>query len=278
MKFNALAMPELNIPKLPEGVKFRYDRMASGAFNFSQNTGEIEIFDVIGEYGATPDQLLQALKAIGSKDITLKLNSPGGDYFAGVAMYNILRAHPANVTVQVLGVAASAASVIAMGGTKIEMAKNAEIMIHKAWAMAIGNADDMAAITTVLNRIDGALADTYAARTGLKADKISTMMAAETWMNAEEAIALGFADSLLERDALSKPTSQGQGPQSRQELIDDLRQVLGLSKSAAKAIAAGGWSAITAPDDLGDPIPLLSAIKAATYEISMRQLYYDQQG
>ena len=265
-------MPELRIPELPDGVKLRYDRMASGTFNFSPATGEVEIFDVIGEYGSTPDQLLQALKAIGPNAITLKINSPGGDYFAGVAMYNLLRAHPAPVTVQVVGVAASAASVIAMAGTKIEMAKNAELMIHKAWAMAIGNADEMAAIKAVLDRIDRALADTYAARTGQPIDKISAMMSAETWMNADEAISMRFADGLLERDALPKPKGKGTGPQSRQQLIDDLKQI-GLSKSAAKAIAAGGWSALNEPVAvaIGDTSQLLKAVRNATYAISIQQ-------
>lgn len=272
MKINALTMPELRIPELPEGVKLRYDRMASGTFNFSQATGEIEIFDAIGEYGSTPDQLLQALKAIGPNPITLKINSPGGDYFAGVAMYNLLRAHEAPVTVQVVGVAASAASVIAMAGTKIEMAKNAELMIHKAWAMAVGNADAMAATKAILDRIDRALAETYAARTGQPIDKISAMMSAETWMNADEAIKLKFADALLERDAFPKSKGQGSAPQSRQQLIDDLRQI-GISKSAAKAIAAGGWSALAEPHtpEIGDTTKLLAAVKNATYAISIQQ-------
>lgn len=271
MKINALSMPELRIPELPEGVKLRYDRMAGGTFNFSQATGEIEIFDAIGDGDSTPDRLLQALKVIGPNPITLKINSPGGDYFAGVAMYNLLRAHQAPVTVQVMGVAASAASIIAMAGAKIEMAKNAELMIHKAWAMAVGNADDMAAVKNVLDRIDRALAETYAARTGQPITKISAMMSAETWMNADEAIALKFADSLLERDALPKLKGKGTGPQSRQQLIDDLKQ-LGLSKSAAKAIAAGGWSALSEPVavEIGDTIKLLNAVKNATYALSIQ--------
>ena len=256
MKIKSLAMPELRIPRLPEGVRFRYDRMANGAFNFDPASAEIEIFDVIGEDGATPEQLSQALKEIGPRALTVKMNSPGGDYFAGVAMYNLLRAHKASITVQVLGVAASAASVIAMAATRVEMAKNAELMIHKAWAFAIGNADVMAQITSVLNRIDASLAETYAARTGQSIPKIGAMMAAETWMNADEAITMGFADSLLERDALPKPKSKGAGPQSRQQLVDDLRQ-LGLPKSAAKAIAGGGWSALG-----GDPDP--AALKGLT--------------
>ena len=142
-----------------------------------------------------------------------------------------------------------------MAGSRVEMAKNAEMMIHKAQAIAIGNADVMAQITSVLNRVDASLAETYAARTGQSVPKIGAMMAAETWMNADEAITMGFADSLLERDALPKPKSTG--PQSRQQYIDRLRDLLGYRKSAAQALAGGGWSALG-----GDPDP--AALKGLT--------------
>lgn len=163
---------------------------------------EIWLYDEIGEGwfgGVSAKRFGEDLKALGRVEhITLRLNSPGGDVFDGLAIYNILKQHRARVTVQVDGLAASIASLIAMAGDEIRMAANSFMMIHKAWGMAIGNADDMQAMADTLGKVDGSLLDTYARRTSLATEELEAMLAAETWMTAAEAVEKGFADQVTE--------------------------------------------------------------------------------
>ena len=117
-------------------------------------TAEISIFDEIGMWGVTAKQFISDLKALGDvKDITLSLNSPGGSVFDGLAIYNALRSSGANVTVKVMGIAASIASVIAMAGKKIVMPENTFMMVHNPWSFAIGNANDMREMADVLDKL-----------------------------------------------------------------------------------------------------------------------------
>lgn len=168
------------------------------------DTGEasISMYDTIGASfdggGVTAKRIGAALRGIGAKDVTVNINSPGGDFFEGVAIYNLLRAHPGKVTVQVMGLAASAASVIAMAGDEIKMGDGAFLMIHNAWAVAIGNRHDLAAAAETLAPFDAAMADVYAARAGITAADAAALMDKETWMGAGQAVAEGFADGMLE--------------------------------------------------------------------------------
>jgi ATP-dependent protease ClpP protease subunit len=159
----------------------------------------ISMFDVIGEDGwsgggVTANRISAALRSIGSKDITVRINSPGGDMFEGIAIYNLLRAHPARVTVEVLGWAASAASVIAMAGDEIRMGLGSFMMVHNAWGVVIGNRHDMRDAATLFDRFDAAIADIYQARTGMKRADIEQLMDAETFMAAAQTVEYGFAD------------------------------------------------------------------------------------
>jgi len=159
----------------------------------------ISLFDVIGEDGwsgggVTANCISAALRSIGSKDITVRINSPGGDMFEGIAIYNLLRAHPARVTVEVLGWAASAASVIAMAGDEIRMGLGSFMMVHNAWGVVIGNCHDMRDAATLFDRFDAAIADIYQARTSMKRADIEQLMDAETFMSAAQTVEYGFAD------------------------------------------------------------------------------------
>ncbi|UWL61641.1 Clp protease ClpP [Brucella pseudintermedia] len=159
----------------------------------------ISIFDVIGEdfwtgSGVTANRISAALRSIGSKDITVRINSPGGDMFEGIAIYNLLRVHPAKVTVEVLGWAASAASVIAMAGDEIRMGLGSFMMVHNAWGVVIGNRHDMRDAATLFDQFDAAIADIYQARTGMKRADIEQLMDAETFMAAAQTVEYGFAD------------------------------------------------------------------------------------
>jgi ATP-dependent Clp protease, protease subunit len=167
----------------------------------SDNPNTISIYDVIGEDwwtggGFTAQRAAGALRAIGKNDITVNINSPGGDMFEGIAIYNLLREHPAKVTINVMGLAASAASIIAMAGDEIRMGLGSFMMIHNAWGVVVGNRHDLAQASSLFDGFDSALADIYEARTGAKRAEIVKMMDAETFMSPSQSVDAGFADAV----------------------------------------------------------------------------------
>jgi ATP-dependent protease ClpP protease subunit len=221
----------------------------------------INIYERIGEDwfgdGFSDVKMAGILRNIGPRDVTVNINSPGGSVFDGLAIYDQLRDHPAKVTVRVRGIAASAASVIAMAGDEIHMATGSMMMVHKAWGVIIGNADDLEEGATVFNKIDKSLAAVYAARTGLDEAKIIAMLAGPnrrsdgTWMTAAEAVELKFADGEFEDDA----TASASLPQDKREAIVARRRVeaamakAGLSrKDRADAFAKMNGREEPAPD------------------------------
>jgi ATP-dependent protease ClpP protease subunit len=260
---------KLELPALPDGLSFPQARMADPQFDFQARSdgGVIEIFAPIGFEGASPERVSSALRAIGPKPVTVKINSPGGDFFAGSAIFNLLREHAAKaqVTTRVLGLAASAASIVAMAGDRIEMAKTAELFVHRAWVMTIGDVEVHLKATEILNRIDGSIAQLYAARSGQSVEKAYELMAAETFMNADEAKTLGFADEILDEDALPKPPVNSMKPQTRRQLEATLRG-MGFARAAAEKIAGAGWAALEGDGDL-DLTLLAERIDASTREI-----------
>ncbi len=174
--------------------------------NLAEDRPTISIFDYIGDDGegggVTAKRIAAALRSIGNRPLTVEMNSPGGNYFEGVAIYNLLRRHTAAVHVQVLGIAASAASVIAMAGDEIAIAHNAEIMIHEARGLFFGTKSEMAEAMAVLGHVDQAMVDTYAARSGRPAADFAEMIAGkDVFFTGQEAIDAGLADVLMEREA-----------------------------------------------------------------------------
>jgi len=156
---------------------------------------EIELYDEIGYWGVTAKGFRARLKET-SGDIVLRLNSPGGDVFDGIAIYNDLLAYDGKVRVEVSGMAASVASIIAMAGDEIVMAENSFMMIHNAWTVSIGNRHDFSDVAAVLTKIDDAMARTYAAQTKTGIRDIKRMMDDETWLSAKEAVEAGFASAV----------------------------------------------------------------------------------
>ena len=176
----------------------------------------ISVYDVIGQdywtgEGVTAKRVAGALRSMGSGPVTVNVNSPGGDMFEGLAIYNLLREHKGEVTVKVLGLAASAASIIAMAGDHVQIARAGFLMIHNAWTWAAGNRHDFREYADYLEPFDAAMADVYVARTGQDAKSIEKMMDGETWIGGSKAIEQGFADSLLASDEVEagseKPTA-----------------------------------------------------------------------
>lgn len=149
------------------------------------------------EFDITPDRVQKALDNIDG-DVIIRLNSGGGDVFAGIEIYNAFKAHHSKVTVEVTGLAASAASLIAMGADEIVMCKGSMMMVHEAWTLAYGNKSDLMKTVELMDKIDASIVDIYDERVDLGKDFISEMLQDETWMTASEAVANGFADKVQE--------------------------------------------------------------------------------
>ena len=164
------------------------------------DTVEISIYDEIGYWGITAKSFSKDLKALGNnlKQINLHIHSPGGDVFDGIAIYNLLKNHPANVTVYIDGLAASMASVIAMAGNEVIMPENAMMMIHKPWGIQGGDAEDMRKYADLLDKVENTLIPAYANKTGKTPEELAEMLSAETWLNGKECVEQGFADKLAE--------------------------------------------------------------------------------
>lgn len=203
------------------------------------NDRTISIYDVIGEDwwtggGFTSKRMAGALRSLGKGPVTVSINSPGGDMFEGIAMYSMLREHDGEVTVKVMGLAASAASVIAMAGDKVQIARPGFFMVHNCWILAVGNRHDMAAIAEQLAPFDAAMADVYAARTGAEIEEMAKLMDRETWIGGSAAVEQGFADSLLDSDEVAKDEAQSRSSAVRK--FENALRVSGMSQSEAKAL------------------------------------------
>lgn len=166
----------------------------------ANDTAEISIYDEIGFWGVSAASFAQDLKDCGNnlKQINLHIHSPGGDVFDGIAIYNLLKNHPANVTVYIDGLAASMASVIAMAGNEVIMPENAMMMIHKPWGIQGGDAEDMRKYADLLDKVENTLIPAYASKTGKTPEELAELLSAETWLNGKECVEQGFADKLAE--------------------------------------------------------------------------------
>lgn len=206
-----------SLPAAPEGRPFArenrdlpssaMERWNGGIKAAKSDDNSISVFNVIGADwygdGVTASRIAAALRSIGGADVTVNINSPGGDMFEGLAIYNLLRGYEGKVTVKVLGLAASAASIIAMAGDEVQIGRGAFIMIHNCWVYAMGNRHDLQQIAADMVPFDKAMNDIYVARTGLDASTIDAMMDAETYIGGSDAVEKGFADRLLAADEIA---------------------------------------------------------------------------
>ena len=174
--------------------------MASWYAIRARGTGaEVAIYDEIGAFGVSAKGFLAELGALpGGAPIDLRLNSPGGSVFDAVAIHNALARHAGPVTAWIDGIAASAASYVAMAGDEVMMPGNAFLMIHDPSGLAAGTAGDMRAMAEALDKVKASLVAGYAAKSGRTAEEVSALMAAETWFDAADAVARGFADRVVE--------------------------------------------------------------------------------
>jgi len=164
--------------------------------NKAGETADVYIFDEIGTYGVTAQEFINDIKDLKDLPINLRINSLGGDVFDGMAMYNVIKRREAKTTVYIEGIAASIATIIALGADEVIMAENSLFMIHNAWGGTSGEAKDMRKTAETLDKITSELTDIYVKKTGLSYDALAEMMDEESWLNAQEAFDLGFIDTI----------------------------------------------------------------------------------
>jgi ATP-dependent Clp protease, protease subunit len=181
----------------------------------------LSVFEEIGFWGVQAKDFMEQLSAINGDSIRVEINSPGGDVFAALAMYNALRASGKQVTTAVMGVAASAASVLMLAGDTREMPNNTFVMVHSPMSGMYGTAQELRDTADMVDKIGNGLIDTYVARTGLERDKVVEMLSKDTWISAQEALDMGFATKVT--DAVEVTAKYDV---TRAELPDPIRAAL----------------------------------------------------
>ena len=185
--------------------------------NEADGSTRIDLMDEIGYWGVTAQDFVDELLAIDAATIELHINSPGGDVFDGVAIMNAIADHPATVNVVVDGIAASAASYIALAGDTVKMNRASQMMIHDAAGMCWGNAADMETMKALLDRISDTIAGIYADRAGEDAAHWRDLMRAETWYSATEAVDAGLADTAVSGPKADPEAEPAEDPEADPE-------------------------------------------------------------
>ena len=173
--------------------------MKNNWYNIENKAGksaDVYIFNEIGDYGVTAQDFISEIKDLKNTPINLRINSLGGDVFNGMAIYNLIKKREAKTTVYIEGIAASIATIIALGADEVVMSENSLFMIHNAWGGTMGDAKEMRKSAQTLEKINKELTDIYVKKTRLPYNEISDMMDEETWLSAEEAYELGFVDTI----------------------------------------------------------------------------------
>lgn len=254
-KRNLLPVANFNAKEKGGVSPLAFDRWNPAIKASDENDNTIGIYDPIGydywdDSGVTAKRISAALRSLDGADVVVNINSPGGDVFEGLTIYNLLREYKGHVTVRVLGVAASAASFIAMAADEIQIARAGFFMIHNAWTGVWGNRNDLRETADFLEQIDDTIADIYHVRSGLSMDELKADMDKERWINGRDAIDSGFADAFLPSDVVVEDTKNftkekvaahkadillakaGMSRSSRRELIQDLKGTPGATNQA----------------------------------------------
>lgn len=271
-------LPGLTALQAPDGIEWTVPGPALDAYQpeiHAAADGErsISIYGVIGRsyYSDEPDntdrRIAGALRSLGPGDITVQLNSPGGDFLHGAAIYNLLREHDGNVTVKIMALAGSAASVIAMAGDEILIPRAGFVFVHDASAIAIGNRYLTAAVTELLAEIDASMADVYAARAGV------TTTVAAGWMDKSEgkgtmfrgeaAIKAGLADAILSEDQIGA-RAETPAPQQTKAVarLENVLAAAGMSRDERRSLIGDAIGSRAVAGDL-DPSDAVARLATA---------------
>ncbi len=158
---------------------------------------DAEVYQFFGYSTVTPTDIADAISNANGQPITVEINSPGGDVFAGSEIFTSLKNYSGNVEVNIVGLAASAASIIAMAGNTVKISPTGQLMIHRASTVSQGNSDNLSSDLQGLNSTDQAIVNVYQEKTGMDPQDIYRMMSDETWINAQDAVKQGFADEIM---------------------------------------------------------------------------------
>lgn len=234
--------------------------------------------DLFGE-GVTVKRIDAALRAIGDREVTVYINSPGGDMFEGISIYNRLREHSQRVTTKVLGLAASAASVIYLAGQERQVAPSGFLMIHNSWTWLAGNRHFLRDVADDLEEFDAAVADLYADTSGQTSESMAELMDDETFIRGKRAVELGLATGLLSPAEVTERESEESKQASALKAMDVALAKAGMTRSQRRELftafkssthnAAGGGTQPAAPTDTPRAVaPDLTATLAAAKDLT----------
>ncbi len=220
----------------------------------ADDEAEVMIYDVVGWPYNDASELVRHLSGMTAKTITVRINSPGGDMFDGMAIFNALQSHSSKVVTRGEGLAASVASILLLAGKEVQAYANSMMMVHNAWTWAAGNQYDLREIADILEKIDGNLVDIYAGNSKIGKREVTQMMKDETWMTAKEAKEKGFVDTILDGKSAKAQFDlsmfanvpddlRGQGREYTEREKEKALRDVGFSQRDAKAILAGCWKA-----------------------------------
>ena len=239
-------------------------------------TDTITMYGVIGEdwwgEGVTVKRIDSALRAIGDKPVTVYINSPGGDMFEGIAIYNRLREHSQPVTTKVLGLAASAASVIAMAGTQREVAKSAFLMIHNCWTWLAANRHGLREAADQMEEFDKAMIGLYADTSGQGEDVIEHMLDAETYLSGSSALEKGFATGLIAADEVKEAPDDSLTQAHASRKLDAALAKSGMPRSERRKLIAGIKT--SKPNAAGGDTP--SAVAPGTLSAALDSCMFEE--
>lgn len=237
----------------------------------SEDSTELMIYDVIGWPFNDAGEIIRALAGINSKNVTVRINSPGGDVFDAMAIYNALQSHKSKVITRVESLAASAASFIALAGKEVQAYPNAMLMIHEPWVLAAVNQYECEEVRDILSKISGNTVDIYAQHSNVGKKEIREMLKAETWFTAKEAKEKGFIDTIVDGKAVKAQfdlSMFAHVPDGFDAVIEEpqvrkfekaLRDV-GASKTEARAILARGLKSAHDEEVLAAAVKTLNII------------------
>ena len=215
----------------------------------NDGTATIHLYDEVGAFGAGSKEFLADLAKLDGQHIHLRINSPGGSVVEGTAIYNSLRRHKGGLTVHIDALAASMASVIAMAGAPVYIADNALLMIHNPWTISAGDSEQLRKEADLLDKLKSTLVNAYTRKTGMEQDQIAEMMNNETWLDAVEAVALGFADAIEEGVAAAATAT----PESLRARFDTFAKGMTAEEPKAPAEAEVIATVVSESAPIADP-------------------------
>lgn len=266
LKAHAGQSPVTGAPARPQGDAHRPWEIRNAA---DDSGAEILLYDEIGGWGIWAEDFARDLAQITARTITVRVNSPGGDVWDGIAIMNALIEHPASVTIRVDGLAASIASVICLAGDRVVMGHSATMMIHNASTLAWGEAADLRQTADLLEKISCTIAEAYADRTSTPVEEWQARMDAETWLTAQECVALGLADEvapLPARDAAGDGDTGEAAQEAGHDPDPENRSVLRPAAGVTLRPAARLEATDTATGDIGAPIDASTTVIDASTE------------